>query len=65
MNNFNKTGTKAKVEIDSKRTFQQSPPRTSGGLRDSTNKQFPMIGNNNTPNSFMFDIVKLNNLGKN
>jgi hypothetical protein len=57
MNNFNKTGTKVKIEIDSKRSFQPSPPRTSGGLRDSSNKQFPNIGNNNMPNSFMFDIV--------
>jgi hypothetical protein len=61
MNNFNKTGTKAKMDPDSKRNYFPSPPKTSNGLRDSSNgvKQFPAIGFFNMTNNSTFDIVKL------
>jgi hypothetical protein len=60
MNNFNKTGLKTRVDIDSKRTNFYSPPKTSNGLRDSSNgvKQYPSIGYFNMTNSTL-DIVIL------
>jgi hypothetical protein len=60
MNSFSKTGTKIKLDPDSKRTFQSSPPKTGNGLRDSSAgvKQFPSIGYLNMTNNSAFDIVK-------
>ena len=57
MNSFNKTGTRIRIDPDSKRTLQASPPKTSNGLRDSSSgaRQFPSIGYVTSPTTF--DIV--------
>jgi hypothetical protein len=59
MNSFNKTGTKIRIDPESKRTFQSSPPKTSNGLRDSSSgaRQFPSIGYFNSTSPSPFDIV--------